>query len=214
MKELELLKRDWKKQGASLPHLGADALYAIIHKRSSSLTRWILIVAILEFAFWIGLSTYFYVQGSFAQMKELHFYEVNIVLIVLNIGILIYFIAQFYNNYKSIKTTESTKGLMQRILKVRRTVKRYVIFNISFQFISAILVFIAMVRYDPLIKGWINGTGTGGEVVSIWLIVGLLAIFLIILVLVFWFFYKLLYGILLRRLLRNYKELNKLEFKN
>ncbi len=214
MKELELLKKDWKKQEANLPHLGTSALYSMVHKRSSSLTKWILIIAILEFAFWVGLNVYAYAKGAFDEMRAYHFYGVNMALIFLSLGILVYFIIVFYKNYNRIRTTESIKELMQRILKVRRTVNQYVILNISFQFISAVLMIIAMLRYDPVLKGLLKTSGNSGGQISFWALVGLLAFFIVILMVAFWLFYRLLYGILLRRLLRNYKELNKLEFKN
>ena len=214
MKELELLKKDWKKQEAAIPQLERGALYTMVHKRSSSLTKWILIIAILEFAFWIGLNVYAYAKGSLEEMRAYHFYEANMALIVLSLGILVYFIFKFYKNYKDLRTTGSIKELMQGILKVRRTVNHYVIINISFQFISAILVIIAMFKYDPKLNGLVDGSENGGGAISLWALIGILAVFVAVLMVIFWLFYRLLYGILLRKLLRNYKELSKLEFKN
>lgn len=213
MKELELLKRDWKMQEANLPHLAKADLYAIVHRRSSSLTKWILIIAIVEFVFWIGINIYAYAKGSLDDLRAYHFYDANLVIISLSLVILIYFIIVFYKNYRSIQTTASVKELMQRILKVRRTVNQYVILNITFQFISAVLVMIAMFKYDPIFAKLLEGSAQGSRSISLWALIGILALFLIVLLVAFWIFYRLLYGILLRRLLRNYKELNKLEFK-
>ena len=214
MKELELLKKDWKKQEASLPHIQMDALYTMVHKRSSSLTKWILIISIIEFVFWIALNVYAYAKDSFEEMRDYHFYEANLIIIFLNLGILVYFIFKFYKNYKSLRTTESVRELMQRILKVRSTVNQYVILNISFQFISAVLMIIAMFRYDPMFTKLLDASKNGSSAVSFWGLVAILALFVAVLMVALWLFYRLLYGILLRRLLRNYKELNKLEFNN
>ena len=49
MDELDLLKKDWKKQDKSLPHLSYDELYKMIWKRSSSIVKWIFIISIIEF---------------------------------------------------------------------------------------------------------------------------------------------------------------------
>ena len=45
MDELDLLKRDWKRQEASLPKISYDDIYKMIHKKSSSIVKWILIIA-------------------------------------------------------------------------------------------------------------------------------------------------------------------------
>ena len=49
MDELEFLKQDWKRQEADLPVVSTDSLYTMIHKRSSSLMKWLLYVSIFEF---------------------------------------------------------------------------------------------------------------------------------------------------------------------
>ena len=54
--ELEILKKDWQKQSAELPKFTASELYPMLLKKSSSIVKWIFIVSILEFAFWILLS--------------------------------------------------------------------------------------------------------------------------------------------------------------
>ncbi|HEA31052.1 MAG TPA: hypothetical protein ENH91_13850 [Leeuwenhoekiella sp.] len=211
MDELELLKKDWKKQEASLPHIKAEMLYGMIHKRSSSLTKWILIIAILEFIFWVGLNVITSTKDSIENLKSLHFYKINIALTITNFAIILFFIYRFYKNYKVIQTTDSTRRLMQKILKVRRTVNYYVIYNLSFLFTSAIMVMTAMYFYDPKVKKLLEISENGQGSITSWGLVLLSAGFIIILLVVFWLFYKLLYGILLTRLRRNYKELNKLE---
>jgi len=40
---------------------------------------------------------------------------------------------------------------------------------------------------------------------------GIMLLFLIVIVGIFWLFYRLLYGILLKKLYRNYKELEKID---
>ncbi|MEH6406774.1 MAG: hypothetical protein V7767_05790 [Leeuwenhoekiella sp.] len=209
MDELELLKKDWKRQEASLPRINASDIYKMILKKSSSLTKWILIIAILEFVFWITISVAMIDKNYFEHLKSIHFYTINIILSVIHYGVLLFFIYWFYNNYRKIKTTDDIKRLMRNILKVRKTVNYYVIYNLAMSFIISVMVFIASVLYDPnLSKIWSADTSK-----NIWLI-GAIIIFILVFLFVLWLFYKLLYGILLRRLHRNYKELNKLELRN
>jgi hypothetical protein len=211
MDELELLKQDWKKQGASLPHIEANKLDGMIHKRSSSLTKWILIIAILEFIFWMCLNVLTSTKDAIDDLKNLHFYKINIALTVLNCSVILFFIFRFYKNYKDIQTTDNARKLMRKILKVRRTVNYYVIYNLSFLFVSAIMIMTAMYFYDPKVKKLLEISENGQGNITSWGLVLLSVAFIVVLLVVFWLFYKLLYGVLLRRLKSNYKELNKLE---
>ena len=56
MDELELLKKDWKKQDNSYPKLSYDEIYKMILKKSSSIVKWIFIISLLEFVFWFVIS--------------------------------------------------------------------------------------------------------------------------------------------------------------
>jgi hypothetical protein len=211
MDELELLKQDWKKQDASLPHITANKLDGMIHKRSSSLTRWIMVIAILEFIFWMVLNVVTSTKDAIDDLKSLHFYKINIALTILNCSVILFFIFRFYKNYKGIQNTDNARTLMQKILKVRRTVNYYVIYNLSFLFVSAIMLMIAMYIYDPKVKKLLEISENGQGSISSWGLALLSVAFIIVLLVIFWLFYKLLYGMLMRRLKRNYKELNKLE---
>ena len=211
MEELELLKQDWKKQESSLPHVKADMLYSMIHRRSSSLTKWILIIAIIEFVFWVSLNILTSTKDAVENLKRLHFYKINIVLTIINCCIILLFIYRFYRNFKSIQTTDNTSTLMHKILKVRRTVNYYVIYNLSFLFISAIMIMTAMYFYDPKVAKLLEISANGQGSITSWGLIFISAGFILILLVIFWLFYKLLYGILMKRLKSNYKELNKLE---
>lgn len=211
MDELELLKQDLKKQDANLPYIEPNKLDVMIHKRSASLTKWILIIAILEFIFWMGLNVVTSTKDTADSLKSLHFYKINIALTVLNCSVLLFFIFRFYRNYRGIQTTDNARMLMQKILKVRRTVNYYVIYNLTFLFVSAIMIMTAMYFYDPTVKKLLEISENGQGNITSWGLILLSAAFIIVLLVVFWLFYKLLYGILMRRLKRNYKELNKYE---
>ena len=199
MDELELLKRDWKKQDVDLPHLQAEALDGLIHKRSSSLTKWILIIAILEFTFWMGLNLVTATKDAIENLKRLHFYKIDIILTIINCTVLLFFIFRFFKNYKKVQTTDNARELMRNILKVRRTVNQYVIYNLSFLFISALLVMTAMYFYDPTVKKVLEISENEQGNITSWGLMLLSAAFIIALLVIFWLFYKLLYGMLLRR---------------
>jgi hypothetical protein len=51
MDELELLKKDWKKQEGSFQQIGEKEIYGMLHKRSSSIVKWIVIISVLRTTF-------------------------------------------------------------------------------------------------------------------------------------------------------------------
>ena len=213
MDELEFLKQDWKRQEADLPKVNIESIYKMIHKRSSSIMKWILYISIIEFLFWTVINAFTINTKSLNSLKELHLYEFEIIATLVHYCILIYFIYVFYKNYKEVQTTENTSKLMQRILKVRKTVNYYVIYNLVMAFVIGVIVFVASAIYSPKIQEIYVQGEDGTQTLPLSFILTFMGMFLLIIGL-FWLFYKLLYGILLRRLHRNYKELNKLELRN
>jgi hypothetical protein len=51
MKELDLLK-DWQKNKDSFEQVSEIEIYRMIHKKSSSIVKWILIISIMEVLLW------------------------------------------------------------------------------------------------------------------------------------------------------------------
>ena len=49
MKELDLLKKAWKKDTTSFEQVSEGAIYNMLQKKSSSIVKWILIISIIEF---------------------------------------------------------------------------------------------------------------------------------------------------------------------
>lgn len=213
MDELDFLKKDWKRQEAELPKVSVESIYTMIHKRSSSLMKWILYVSIFEFVLWTILNVTTVNAETLETLRQIHLYEFEIVGIVLQYAVLGVFIFLFYKNYKDVQTTDNTKQLMRRILRVRRTVNFYVAYNLILFFIIGMVVFIAMLNFDPKFNDIMIQAEDGSETIPL-SFVAVFVVCLLVLVAMLWGFYKLLYGILLGRLKRNYKELSKLELRD
>ncbi|MDB2631475.1 hypothetical protein N9Y27_00640 [Flavobacteriaceae bacterium] len=211
MKELERLKKDWKTNN-NFPELSKEEIYTFLYKKSSSIVKWIFIISLLEFGFWslIGLIT----KNSEAQQR-FDSYNVDAImmpLMVIGYIILIYFFVMFYKNYKEISNTDSTKSLMQKILKTRKTVKHYVIFNLVFLFISSIIGAVIEFSNNSDLKLTISQFENTNDLYIFYAIIGgitLIAIVVLLAILIG--FYYLVYGILLKRLKENYKELEVIE---
>ncbi|OUR92358.1 hypothetical protein A9Q87_07715 [Flavobacteriales bacterium 34_180_T64] len=212
MDELELLKKDWQKEDNKFPKLTYKEIYKMILKRSSSIVKWIFIISLLEFAFW-SLIAFVLKDADFnKQFENYHAESIMIPFAVLGYVILAYFFYAFFMNYRTISVTDNVKILMENILKTRRTVKQYVGFNLIYLAVSAFLVLGIQFNRDENMISAIDKATANGELFKFYAITILVTLIaLAILIGLVLGFYYLIYGILLKRLNKNYKELKKLD---
>ncbi|MCG9972709.1 hypothetical protein [Christiangramia crocea] len=210
MDNLDLLKEDWKKQERNLPHLTYDEIYKMIWKRSHSIVKWIFIISILEFLLGTVLNIVLADDDYWNRMKEFDLTEFTIGAYIVSYSITFYFIFKFYKNYRRISTTDSASRLMKNILKTRKTVKYYIAFVLISSGITFLVGLFLIIRNHMLT---IEPTSTDMQFDTMqWLLfIGAILLILGIFLAVIWLIYRVIYGILLRRLNKNYKELKKLE---
>ncbi|TRX25077.1 hypothetical protein FNW25_09875 [Flavobacterium franklandianum] len=208
MKELDLLKKDWQKNIA-FEQVSEAEIYKMLHLKSSSIVKWIFIISILEIILWTVISVFFNTDDYLKNIKheELDIYFEA--LTVFNYAVILVFIYLFYKNYMAISTTVSIKQLMRDILKTRKTVQCYVWYNLGMVVLSLLFGFYIAFAYNPDVAVLMDkiGNNTKVMVITIGVFVLIIAAFLGL----FWLFYRLLYGTLLRRLFANYKELKKID---
>ncbi|MCX7547256.1 hypothetical protein OS188_04740 [Xanthomarina sp. F1114] len=213
MDELELLKRDWKKdEDTKYPQLSYKEIYNMILKKSSSIVKWIFIISLLEFIFWLFISFALKDADFNKRFETYHADKIMTPFIVLGYLILVYFFYRFYKNYKTISATDNAKILMENILKTRRTVKQYVGFNLIYLAISTFIVLGIQFNRDKEMISLLDKASANGEALKFYaLIILITAVALAIFIAFILGFYYLIYGILLKRLNKNYRELRRLE---
>lgn len=211
MNELDLLKKDWKNQEHDLPHLTYDEIYKMLWKKSSSIVRWIFVISILELLL-STLLTLFLVDDSYwRDMELLHLTEFSIASFFISYSVAFVFIYLFYRNYKRISVTDDAATLMKNILRTRRTVKIYIGYVLVTAFLTSVFVLFMSFRSTEFLRQ-AEGVDPASIGTPEW--VGIIAVSTLILGIflgLLWLFYRLIYGILLKKLYRNYKELKKLE---
>ena len=211
MDELELLKKDWKKQDDNYPRLSYDQIYKMLWKKSSSIVKWIFVISIAEFLFW-GVVTIFFADNDYwNEMERLHLKEFTIVSYIVGYAITFFFIYRFYKNYVKISATDDVASLMRNIIQTRKTVKYYIGYVLISTAITMLVMTYFIFHYHSLNSG-VEDVASYSFTPTQWLIfIGILTLFMIVFLGLIWLFYRLLYGILLKRLHRNYKDLQKLE---
>lgn len=198
--ELDLLKKDWKKK-TNFEQVTESDIYKMIHKKSSSIVKWILIISILEFFILNGIS--FLVNNEeYNSFLLVHPYLA--IFEKVNYIVIIGFIYLFYKNYKTICILDSSKKLIKDILNTKRVVNFYIYWNVLVS-----TIFAAYGLIDGFTKAF-NNVNSKILITStkFYVIFGVAMVLLIGVILIF---YHLLYGLLLNKLKSNYNELKKIE---
>jgi hypothetical protein len=209
MKELDLLKKDWKKNSDSFQQISETEIYKMIHKKSSSIVKWILIISILEISFWTFSNLFINTDDVLQKINHPEIVTALEFLTYFNYVVVLIFVFIFYKNYKTISTTVATKSLMSAILRTRKTVQYYVWYNLGMIVVTAILSFFIAFVYNPDMAFLREKLAVNGKAMLV--TVGILILVILGFFGLFWCFYRLLYGTLLRRLYANYKELKKID---
>src|SRR5690606_10550902 len=101
---------------------------------------------------------------------------------------------------------------MSSIIKTRKTVQYYIWYNLAMFALIFIIVVISQITYDPSINSVLENTKDSNPQVF-WIAIGLTYFVLFAVTFgLFWLFYRLIYGFLMRRLYKNYEELKKMDF--
>jgi hypothetical protein len=201
---LDNYKKAWKNQPEQASKRSTIEIYKLAHSRSVSIVKWIFIIGILEFV--ILNSIYFFIDmdEAYAEYKKLGLINFIFYSQIVAYTILFYFLVMFYLNYKRISATDSTINLMKKIIKTRKTVRNYVLFNLGYMVLVMVVATIASIQT--------NLEDLNNKKILFIVFASLIATLLILGILCL--FYQLLYGFLLKKLNRNYKELGKLDRKD
>jgi hypothetical protein len=193
MDELDKLKNHWKKSEENFPQVTETEIYGMLHKRSSSAVKWILIISILEFAFWGVIS----LSNSIFNLSDYN--DIPAFLAIMdyaNYFIALTFIILFYINYRKISTERPVKGLLDNIIRVRRIVTVYMVYNVAV-ILTSMIISLSIVKADTTLNNPQKALVAGVIIITLFLsLIGII--------------YYLLYGRLVRKLNKNYRELQKI----
>jgi len=208
--DLSNYKKVWKNQPEGKNKISALEIYKMTQSKSNSIVKWIFIIGLLEFVFWFAINYLGTKNGALEPYEKL-----NLISFIDNVSyfhyvVVVLFLILFYRNFSLISTIDNTKTLMKNILLVRKTVKWYVYYNlinvVVFSIILNILIFNTPDGIN-ILSGIDNESFNQEHMTSVFIIAQIVVIAIMLLILLL--FYYLLYGILLKKLNKNYKELTK-----
>ena len=209
--DLANYKKVWKNQPEEKNKISALEIYKMTQSKSNSIVKWIFIIGLLEFVFWFAINYLGTKNGALEPYEKL-----NLINFIDNFNyfhyvVVVIFLILFYRNFSLISTVDDTKTLMKNILLVRKTVKWYVYYNLIYAVVFSIILNILIFNTPDginILSGIDNESFNQEHMMSVFIIAQIVVIAIMILIL--WLFYYLLYGILLKKLNKNYKELTKL----
>ena len=204
MEELDLLKKNWNNTN-SYNQISEAEIYKMLLQKSSSVVKWILIISIIELLLWTSTSIIFNSDAAFAKLQIANLNTYIFISNVIHYSIVVGFIIVFYFNYKKISVVRSTRNLMNSILRTRKTVQYYIWYNLGIIALSFVLGIVLVFNLDPTMSKLNQNINF-----KYGFIIGFTAIAAIVIA-GFWMLYKLVYGRLLKKLLRNYDELKKID---
>ena len=209
--DLANYKKVWKNQPEEKNKISALEIYKMTQSKSNSIVKWIFIIGLLEFVFWFAINYLGTKNGALEPYEKLKLISFIDNFNYFHYVVVVLFLILFYRNFSLISTVDDTKTLMKNILLVRKTVKWYVYYNlinvVVFSIILNILIFNTPDGIN-ILSGINNESFNQEHMMSVFIIAQIVVIAIMILIL--WLFYYLLYGILLKKLNKNYKELTKL----
>lgn len=216
--DLDNLKKTWQEHTVE-PKYSNTEIEAMLNKSSRNYVKYILCISIAEFLVILCLNTYYTFSsddaGSFIKMLEklgvqntlklqADFAHLYFVLKIISLLVTAFFVIRFYQNYRKIHVESNLKKLILQIIRFKKTVNLFILINIllllAFTAVLTVFSFIALAQQSihlnhPTLIGFIVG----------------LVVMTLISVLLIWVYYRIVYGIILKRLGKNLTELQRID---
>ncbi len=216
--DLDNFKKTWQEQEVP-PKYDSSEIEAMLNKSSRNYVKYILWISVLEFVVILAMNIYYTFLGddsaSFLTVltrlgihntNELQadFSHLYFILKIISLVITAYFVVRFYKNYRRINIESNLKKLILQIISFKKTVNQFILANISLLVLFTIVL--TYFTFSTLATQHIEMS----HPTLIGFVVGLI-LMTAVSVLLMWVYYRIVYGILLKRLGKNLSELQKIE---
>lgn len=216
--DINHLKKTWQENRVD-ERYSQNEILKMLNRKSRSYVKYIFWISVAEFLVFLAIGLWYVfeseddnslikilqkigVKKTFqVQMDFEHLYFLMKVVSLLTTA---FFVVKFALNYRKIKVEEDLKLLIVRIIRFRKTVRQYITANfvLIFLYLAAMALFIYKVltlqniRMDnPTLIGFCIG----------------MVVAMLLSLLLLWAYYRLVYGILTRRLGQNMEQLKEIE---
>ena len=216
--DLDSFKKTWQEQPVQ-PKYDNTEILQMLNRKSRNYVKYIFWISVVEFLFF-SVSGLFYFfpeeeSDSFRKMLERlgaqeapeienNFGYAYLTIKVLSLLITAYFVLKFYQNYRKIKIEENLKGLITRIIKFKTTVNAFILISIVLLLIFT-FVLISFIFYI------LNSQNIQPSSSNLTIIIVGIAVSTLLAISMIWFYYRLVYGTIIRKLDKNLKQLREID---
>ena len=219
--DLDQFKKSWQEQEVS-PKYNSTEIEAMLNKSSRNYVKYILWISCAEFLVILGMNVYYLFAGEDSQtyiniLEKLgvknsievqsNFAHLYLALKVVSLILTACFVVKFYWNYKKITIESNLKKLITQIITFKKTVNLFILANIFLMILYTVVLviftnWILFEQHISLPKSTLIGFYIG------------FGLMMAISVLLIWFYYRVVYGIILKKLSENLLELKKIDSEN
>ncbi len=216
--DLDSLKKTWQEQPVQ-PKYDNREILQMLNRKSRNYVKYIFWISVVEFLFFSVLGLFYLFpeeeSDSFRKMLERlgaqeapeienNFGYAYLTIKVLSLLITAYFVLKFYQNYRKIKIEENLKGLITRIIKFKTTVNAFILISIVLLLIFT-FVLISFIFYI------LNSQNIQPSSSNLTIIIVGIAVSTLLAISMIWFYYRLVYGTIIRKLDKNLKQLKEID---
>lgn len=216
--DIDSLKQQWQAQKISNPYSHSEILN-LLNKKSRNYVKYILWISVIEFLVILGSNLLHLVQvdkyHSFFKMLEdlgitvtdtlvQQYNAIYITMQVVSLLVTGFFIFKFYFGYKGIKIEENLKQFILKIIYFRKTVNLFIFINIVLFIIYVITLVGFVIGYSSFQNIEIESARALRFIVALSIGIGLCITLALI-------YYRIVYGILVKRLGKNLKQLQEMD---
>lgn len=219
--DLDQLKKSWQEHKVA-PKYNSTEIEAMRNKSSRNYVKYIFWISCAEFLVILGMNIYYLFAGEDSQTYinilrkvgvhnsvevQSDFDHLYYVLKVISLILTAVFVVQFYWNYKKITVESNLKKLIVQIIKFKKTVNLFILANIFLM----ILYTVALVIFTNWILFEQNIALARSTLIGFYAGFGVMMALGVVLI---WIYYRVVYGIILKKLGENLLELKKIDSEN
>ncbi|NAW51312.1 hypothetical protein GNY06_07940 [Elizabethkingia argentiflava] len=216
--DLDQLKNTWQNQSIR-PHYQAADILEILNKKSQSYIRYILWISFAEFTIFLILNVFAWLRHEnsdiyFSQLTlmgiivdqkiKMSFHIAYFIFKMISLFIILYYAYIFFQKYKKIKIESNLRNFISQIISFKESVNRFIWINIVF-----LVIFMALITIFPIFHVHQQHLQIRTDKYTMY-IMGIIISCCTGIILVF-VYYRLVYGILLKKLSQNLQQLTHIE---
>lgn len=216
--DLDNFKKTWQEQDI-LPKYDSTEIEAMLNKSSKNYVKYILWISIAEFLVILCMNFYYAFLGNDRNSLmsilsrlgiknttslEVNFTHLYFYLKLVSLLMTAFFVVKFFRNYRKINIESNLKKLILQIINFKKTVNFFILANILLIILFTVVLLVVTLTVLSQQNIHLNSP------TLIIFLVGTIVMMGISVVLI-WVYYRLVYGIILKRLGKNLEELQRID---